>query len=76
MNALDIKNMTTEEKLQAIEALRDSLIHDYNEVKSPDWHGEVLRETEKRYKSGKEDAILKKISMTFLQNRIFQRRTE
>jgi hypothetical protein len=54
MNTLDIKKMTTEEKLQAIDALWASLDHDSDKVKSPGWHAKVLRETEKRYKSGKE----------------------
>lgn len=54
MNTLDIKKMTTEEKMQAIEALWDSMIHDNVEIKSPAWHADVLRETEIRYKSGTE----------------------
>jgi len=54
MNALDIKKMTTEEKMQTIEALWDSMIHDDVEIKSPAWHADVLRETEIRYKSGTE----------------------
>ena len=56
MKAADIQKMTPEEKLQAIEALWDSLIHDETEIKSPDWHAEILRETELRFESGRETA--------------------
>jgi hypothetical protein len=52
MNALDIKKMTTEEKLQTIEALWDSMIHDETEIKSPDWHTEVLRDRKSKMEYG------------------------
>ncbi len=57
MNALEIKKMTSEEKLQAIEALWDSLVHDDIEMKSPDWHAEVLRERKIKIEQGEAEFI-------------------
>ena len=46
--------MTLEEKLRAMEALWDDLCRHEDQIQSPPWHGEVLREREDRVQSGKE----------------------
>ena len=38
----DIKKMSVIERLQAMEALWDSLTHDITEMESPEWHGKIL----------------------------------
>jgi len=58
MNTInDIKNLSREEKLKVMEALWEDLSHDEEKVASPDWHGDALRETEKRVATGKEDRV-------------------
>jgi len=51
---LNLKEMTTEEKLQAMEMLWDDLCHNIPESLSPQWHADVLKEREGRIKEGKE----------------------
>jgi hypothetical protein len=57
MSALIIKNMTFEEKMQAMEMLWDELCHDEKEVESPKWHGEVLEERKRQIESGETEII-------------------
>ena len=47
-----IEQMTTEEKLQAMEALWDSLWAAQDQVHSPEWHGTLLQERAERTASG------------------------
>ncbi|HET6892680.1 MAG TPA: addiction module protein [Pyrinomonadaceae bacterium] len=49
--------MTTEEKLQAMEALWVDLTANENEFESPAWHAQVLQEREERIKAGQESFI-------------------
>ncbi len=49
-----IKGLYREEKLKMMEALWEDLLSEEKELKSPDWHADSLRQTEKRLKSGKE----------------------
>jgi hypothetical protein len=42
MNTLEIKKMSKSERLQAMEALWDSLIGDEAEIESPEWHRDIL----------------------------------
>jgi hypothetical protein len=51
---LNLKEMTTEEKLQAMELLWDDLCRNIPEFLSPQWHADVLKEREGRIKEGKE----------------------
>ena len=55
MKQSGIDNMSVGEKLQAIEALWDAL--DDDEVKSPDWHYEVLEERSRLLDSGQAELI-------------------
>jgi putative addiction module component (TIGR02574 family) len=49
---LAIDKMSTKDRLQAMECLWDSLIHDTNEVESPSWHEDILSSRRKRIESG------------------------
>ena len=51
--ALPLDRMTAAEKLQLIEEIWDDLARVPESVPSPDWHGEVLRERERRVAEGK-----------------------
>lgn len=56
LDALDLAQMTREEKLKAMEALWADLASEEEEVESPTWHEGALRETEARYAEGREPA--------------------
>lgn len=53
----EIKDLSREQKLRIMEALWEDLSLDESLVESPDWHADRLRETEERFKSGKETVI-------------------
>lgn len=52
--SLPLDRMTTAEKLSAMEALWQDLSRNADWFESPAWHGDVLREREKRVEEGKE----------------------
>ena len=54
---LPLDKMTREEKLRIMEELWVDLSRNEAEFKSPDWHGDYLREREEAVKSGKETFI-------------------
>ena len=49
---LPLDEMSMEDKIQTMESLWDSLIHENMEMASPDWHGEVLAEREAAIERG------------------------
>ena len=49
---LPLDSMTVAEKLAAMEAIWESLRSKPSQVESPDWHGDVLRERQRRLESG------------------------
>jgi hypothetical protein len=51
---LNLKDMTTGEKLQAMELLWDDICRNVPDFSSPAWHGDILIEREKRVKEGRE----------------------
>lgn len=57
MNTLDIKKMTTTERLQAMEALWNSLIDEESEIESPQWHQDILEERKRKIENGKAEFI-------------------
>jgi len=57
MSSLAIQQMSWEEKLRAMEELWDALSREPARLESPAWHGDALRETERRYKAGQEQPI-------------------
>ena len=50
--ALPLDQMTTAEKLRALEEIWENLCRTPNEVPSPSWHADVLQEREKRVQLG------------------------
>ncbi|NOT83513.1 MAG: addiction module protein [Methylococcaceae bacterium] len=52
MNTIKITKMSNVERLQTMEAILDSLIHENTEVKSPEWHGDVLTARKTNIKAG------------------------
>jgi len=51
---LNIQEMSRQEKLQALQALWENLVQEDEAIDSPSWHGDALKETEERMKSGNE----------------------
>jgi len=54
---LPLDQMTTAEKLRVMEALWADLSRNEQEIESPAWHQQVLREREERVRSGQEGFI-------------------
>jgi putative addiction module component (TIGR02574 family) len=57
MSGLKIKNMSTTERLEAMEALWDSLLHEEKEIDSPVWHQELLKSRKKKIENGEAEFI-------------------
>lgn len=58
MESAEIKKMNTVERLRAMEALWDALIHDEDgEPASPEWHGDILAERKRRMENGEMEFI-------------------
>ncbi|PWU10790.1 MAG: acyl-protein synthetase [Verrucomicrobia bacterium] len=55
--ALPLDQMSTEEKLRALEMIWADLSQHEDEIESPSWHGDVLKEREERVASGKESFV-------------------
>jgi hypothetical protein len=49
---LRLNEMSLEEKLQAMEALWDDLSRQPDDIHSPIWHQDALKDTEERVQSG------------------------
>jgi len=52
MTIAEISKMSVLERLQAMEALWDSLTHESTEIKSPEWHGEILSDRKEKIENG------------------------
>ena len=57
MNTIEIKKMSTIERLQAMEALWDSLMDEESEIESPQWHRDILEERKRKIEHGKAEFI-------------------
>ena len=57
MNTIEIKNMSTIERLQAMEALWSSLMDEESEIESPQWHRNILEERKKKIENGEAEFI-------------------
>jgi len=53
MNIADVKKLTRTERIQAMEALWDSLLHDNEEMETPKWHEIILEERKSIIAEGK-----------------------
>ncbi|SLM28707.1 hypothetical protein MTBBW1_1470020 [Desulfamplus magnetovallimortis] len=53
MNAVEIRKMSTVERLQMMEVIWDSLLYDKTGIDSPEWHGTILEERKKKSKQVK-----------------------
>jgi len=52
MNVSEIKKMSTIERLQAMEAIWETLLYDEAEIDSPEWHRGILEERRKKIDNG------------------------
>ena len=57
MDTREIKGMSRAERLQAMEALWNSLLAEEAEIESPDWHRDVLQERKRKIESGEAEFI-------------------
>jgi putative addiction module component (TIGR02574 family) len=57
MNIQEMKKMSKIERLQAMEALWDSLLDEESEMESPEWHRDVLEERKGKIETGKAEFI-------------------
>ena len=55
--SLPLKEMSIEEKLQAMESIWDDLCSRADSLASPAWHGEVLADRESALQGGDEEFI-------------------
>ena len=57
MNTIEIKKMSMIERLQAMEALWDSLMDEESEIESPQWHRDILEERKRKIENGNAEFI-------------------
>lgn len=57
MTTIDINGMSKAEKLQVMEALWDSLIHEDSEIESPEWHEDILVARQQKITEGKAEYL-------------------
>jgi hypothetical protein len=55
MTTLEIEGMSKVEKLQAMEALWDSLLHEESDIESPEWHQDILAARQQKIAEGNAD---------------------
>lgn len=65
----EVMKMSRTEKLQAMEAIWTALSASDEEVESPGWHADVLRDTEARVSRGEELVVDWTIAKRELRNR-------
>lgn len=57
MNTMQIKKMSTVERLQAMEALWESLLEEETQIVSPAWHEDVLEKRKRKIERGEAEFI-------------------
>ncbi|MFA5924562.1 MAG: addiction module protein [Methylococcaceae bacterium] len=57
MNKIEISRMSKIERLQTMEAIWDSLIHENSEIESPEWHRGILAARKLNIEEGKAEFI-------------------
>jgi putative addiction module component (TIGR02574 family) len=53
METIDIKKMSTTERLHIMETIWDSLLYEETEIDSPEWHSDILEKRKRKIESGK-----------------------
>jgi hypothetical protein len=71
---LQLKKMSRNEKLMAMEALWADLSQDESSVDSPAWHEQALRQTERMVKAGKAKFVDWDDAKAILRRRVAKRR--
>ncbi|OQY60396.1 MAG: hypothetical protein B6245_01735 [Desulfobacteraceae bacterium 4572_88] len=54
---LDIREMSAEEKMRAMEMLWDDFCSRQPDFRSPEWHASILNERERRLREGKDKFV-------------------
>ena len=57
MSSIDVKRMSIVERLQTMESIWDSLLHEESEIETPKWHCDILEDRKKIIESGKAEFI-------------------
>jgi hypothetical protein len=52
MNIAEVKKLSTKERLEVMEVIWESLLHESAELEIPEWHKPILQERERRIKTG------------------------
>jgi len=52
MNPADVRKMSTAERMQAMEALWESLLDEGVDIETPHWHKQILTERKEKLNSG------------------------
>ena len=52
MNLAEVKKMSISERLQAMEALWDSLLYENYEIEAPEWHVRIVQERKAKIANG------------------------
>lgn len=68
--AIEINNLSREDKLRMMEAIWEDLSREDEKFESPNWHREALRETERRFSAGREMVVDWKAAKKELRERI------
>jgi putative addiction module component (TIGR02574 family) len=68
--ALPLEKMTVADKLRVMETLWSDLTRDEEQLESPAWHAEVLRQRAARVKQGKESFLGWETAKRQLRNRV------
>lgn len=57
MTITDLKDLATIDRLQLMESLWDSFLHEETEPESPQWHADILKERQRQMEDGTADYI-------------------
>lgn len=57
MNITEISRMSKLERIQTMEAIWDSLIHETPEIESPEWHRDILAGRKRKIEEGKAEFL-------------------
>jgi hypothetical protein len=70
MTVVELQNLSTEEKLQMMESLWDSLCAKAPSVDSPEWHGDLLAEREQAVRNGSDSFEDWEVAKAALRNQV------